>query len=1067
MGKRLIMFVLGVFSCLLVQAQVKTVTGTVTSADNGEPLLGVSVSVPGTTVGVNTDANGKFTLSHIPASAKVLRFSFIGMEAQELPIKSVMNVQLKSSDYVLKGAVVTALGIKRDEKSLGYSATKVDNEDITAARNADIMTGLQGKVAGLDISSTGTGPGSSTSVIIRGFSSLGGNNQPLYVIDGVPVDNPATTSSDGVNEDQLNHHYDFGNGAAAINPDDVAEMTVLKGAAATALYGSRAANGVIMITTKKGSKHEKGLGVSYNGGIQFTQVARLVEMQNMFGQGAYGEHVAIENGSWGPRFDGVKRVYGYVYNNTQRVKSYRAIKNNIRDFFDTGITFNNSVSFNGATDKSDYFVSLSNVNDNGIYPTRADSYNKYTFSARGSYEANKKLTFSSSINYTYSKNSAVAGGQKLSPIFSLYNVPRDISVTAQEDLSDPFNSPGYYFTPYNATNPYYQLKNWKDTYEQDKIWGKFQADYKLFDFLTLTYRVGLDHTGGKINSGVPNMSALFPGTPNWTANQEIGTNYGSYFTRDIRRREVNQDVMVNFSKPIEDFNVNAIVGFNTNERKYEWNQEMITNLDLPTWFNVSNSGETPSIRANRQHRRLMGLYGQVEGSWKDMVYLTVTARNDWSSTLPKKNNSYFYPGITGSFIFTELLNKDIRKYISFGKFRVAWGKTGNDASPYMTGTTFTQATSDASGWGEVKFPLGGVNAFTASNSMGNNNLKPEMTTEWELGLNMAFFRNRLAFDFAYYNRSTKNQIISMNMDHATGYSSRSINLGEISNKGVEFLLTGTPIKTKDWQWDLAWNISHNSSKVVDLPSEVGNEVLIFGLSGGTSMYAVKGKPLGTFKAQTFEKDPQGRVVVNASTGLPVQNSTLEYCGDMNRKYSMGISSTLRWKGLSLTADLDIRKGGKMFCNTKSVTYFTGIAKQTIYNDRNTFIVPNSVNKVTDPTTGAVSYVENTTPLTYENIQTYWADLYDRDGSDLVSKDYVKLRNVVITWQLPKKWLAKTPFTDISVSVFGRNLITWTPDDNTFVDPESSTLGNDLEGQFGEYTVNPSTRTYGFNLNLKF
>ena len=288
------------------------------------------------------------------------------MEAQELPIKSVMNVQLKSSDYVLKGAVVTALGIKRDEKSLGYSATKVDNEEITAARNADIMTGLQGKVAGLDISSTGTGPGSSTSVIIRGFSSLGGNNQPLYVIDGVPVDNPATTSSDGVNNDQLNHHYDFGNGAAAINPDDVAEMTVLKGAAATALYGSRAANGVIMITTKKGSKHEKGLGVSYNGGIQFTQVARLVEMQNMFGQGAYGNHDPIENGSWGPRFDGVKRVYGYVYNNTQRVKSYRAIKNNIRDFFDTGITFNNSVSFNGATDKSDYFVSLSNVNDNGI-----------------------------------------------------------------------------------------------------------------------------------------------------------------------------------------------------------------------------------------------------------------------------------------------------------------------------------------------------------------------------------------------------------------------------------------------------------------------------------------------------------------------------------------------------------------------------------------------------------------------------------------------------------------------------------------------------------------------------
>ncbi len=436
MGKKLMMLLLGAFTCLLVNAQVKTVTGHVTSADNGEPLIGVSVSVPGTTIGVNTDADGRFTLSNLPASAKQLRFSFIGMEAQVLPVKSVMNVSLKSNDKMLGGVVVTALGIKRSEKSLGYSATSINTEDLVETRNANIMQGLQGKIAGVSISNN-SDPGSTNSVIIRGFSSLAKTNQPLYVIDGVPMSNEAMQS-----DDELNHNYDFGSGANAINPDDVENMTVLKGAAATALYGSRAANGVIMITTKKGKKRDKGVGITYNGGIQFSNVARLVEMQNRFGQGASGEHLAIENGSWGPRFDGLERVYGNIYDNSQRVKSYKAIKNNIRDYFDTGVMFNNSVSLDGATDKSNFFVSLSNINNNGVYPTRSDAYNKYTFTSNGSYTVNNKLTFSSSLSYSYQKNNFVSTGQRLNPIFSLYNVPRDISITAQKDLSNPFNTPG-------------------------------------------------------------------------------------------------------------------------------------------------------------------------------------------------------------------------------------------------------------------------------------------------------------------------------------------------------------------------------------------------------------------------------------------------------------------------------------------------------------------------------------------------------------------------------------------------------------------------------------------------
>ena len=1062
MGKKLMMLLLGVFSCLLVNAQVKTVTGRVTSADNGEPLIGVSVSVPGTTVGVNTDADGRFTLSHIPASAKQIRFSFIGMEAQTLPVKNVMNVALKSNDKVLSGVVVTALGIKRSEKSLGYAASSIKAQDITEVRSADVVSALQGKVAGVTISNTSSDPGASTSVIVRGYSSLAGSNQPLFVIDGVPMVNEAINSSD-----ELNHNYDFGNGANAINPDDVDDMTILRGAAATALYGSRAANGVIMITTKKGKKREKGLGVTYNGGIQFSNVARLVEMQNMYGQGASGEHVAIENGSWGPRFDGVERVWGRVYDNSQMVKSYKAVKNNIRDYFDTGVTFNNSVAFDGATDKSDYYVALSNVNNNGVYPTRADAYNKYTFTTNGSYKATNKLTFSSSISYSYQKNNFVSTGQKLNPIYALYNVPRDISITGQKDLSNPFYTPGYYYTPYNATNPYYILKNYLDQTTTDKLWGKFQADYNIFDFLKFTYRVGLDYTNNKQRNGIPNMSALWSGTPNWEDNSDIGQQTGWVYTSDNRYTEINQDFMLNFSKPInQDFNLNALLGLNTNDVKRTFASQEVTGLDLPTWFSTANSGKTPTLVDNTYHKRLVGLYGQVEGSYKDMVFLTLTGRNDWSSTLPKDNRSYFYPGVTASFVFTELLPKDVKDIISFGKVRAAWGKTGNDADWYLTKTVYAQAAASSSGFGTISFPLAGVNAFTLSNVMGNSTLKPEMTTEFELGLNMAFFHNRLAFDFSFYNRNTNNQTLSMSLDNATGFSSRNVNIGKIRNTGIELSLTGTPIKTRDWQWDLNWNISHNKSKVVDLSSDIGDEVLIFGFSGGTSLYAIKGQPLGVYKDQKLERDPEGHVVVSASNGLPVKEDKYTVCGDMNYKYTMGFGTTLRYKDFAITANMEVRHGGKMYTRTKGTTFFTGIAKQTIYNDRNPFIVPNSVNKVT-AADGTVSYVENTTALDYSYIQTYWADQYDCDASNLISRSFVKLRDVVLTWNVPAKWIDKTFLTGASVSLFGRNLLMWTPSDNTFVDPESTSFGNDLSGQFGEYGANPSTRTYGFNIKLSF
>ena len=436
----------------LVNAQVSKVTGTVTSHEDGLPVVGASVLVKGTTVGTVTDIDGNFTITNVPSSAGTLVVSFIGMKTQEVDIKPVVNVVLHSDTEVLDEVVVTAMGIKRSEKALGYSATSVGGEKISASRTSDIMSSLAGKVAGVQISATSSDPGASNSVIIRGVSSLGGTNQPLYVIDGVPLDNSSISSSD-----ELNSGFDFGNGANAVNPDDVENMTILKGAAATALYGSRAANGVVMITTKSG-KQGKGLGIEYNGGVQWSSILRVPELQNEFGMGWNGSHTMLENGSWGPRFDGSMQLYGNVYNNSQKMKPYVAVEDNMRNFFDTGFRYSNSLSFNGATDKSNYYVSFSQISDNGIIPTDADSYDKYTFSARGSHKIGN-LTFSSSLNYAYQDNKFATTGQGLSMANSLWQTPRDINIESMADLDDPFNTPGYYYTPYGVMNPYYILEH--------------------------------------------------------------------------------------------------------------------------------------------------------------------------------------------------------------------------------------------------------------------------------------------------------------------------------------------------------------------------------------------------------------------------------------------------------------------------------------------------------------------------------------------------------------------------------------------------------------------------------
>ncbi len=1062
MGKRFTMLLGSLFLCMGAALAQMKISGTVISSEDRQPVIGASVVVTGTGQGTVTNLEGQFTLA-VPERAK-LHISSAGMKAVDVTAKDNMRVVLEPLNTTLGEVVVTAMGIKRSAKALGFSATAVKGDEIAAARTNDIMSSLAGKVAGVQISSSSSDPGSSKSVIVRGISSLGSTNQPLYVIDGVPLNN-STVSTDR----DLNRGYDFGNGASAVNPDDVESMTILKGAAATALYGSRAANGVILITTKTGKKAQRGLGIEYNGGMQWETLLRLPQMQNDFGMGWYGNKTDNENGSWGPRFDGSWLRYGAVYEGTQNFKSYVPIKDNVRDFFDTGYRYSNSVSLNGATDVSNFFLSLSQISQDGIIPTNADSYNKYTFSARASHKVNN-LTFSTSLNYAYQRNNFVSTGQKSSSMYNnVMQTPRDISIVELKDLNNPFNTPGYYYTPYGVTNPYYVLNNFKNEFESERFYGKLQLDYDFLKYFKLTYRFGLDTSTEHHDMGEPNMSTLFKGTPNWE--DALRSLTGRVSEQTTRRREINQDLLVTFDKDLTDsWHVNVLVGFNGNERKYSYQSSEITNLTIPTWLNLANTADKPTIKSYQRTQRLMGVLGQAEVAFKNMVYLTLTARNDWSSTLPRGSRSYFYPGATASWIFSEVLPENVKKTVNYAKLRAAWGKTGNDALPYMVNTIYPQGSASSSGWATSKFPFtnGGWNAYTVGNTLGGSKLSPEMTTEFEVGLNMAFFGNRLSFDASFYNRTSDRQIFSLDMDAASGYLYQNMNLGEIRNRGVELVVSGTPVKLKDFAWDVTWNFTKNWSKVISLPEELGGESSIYGLTGGTGLYAKVGEELGVFKAYVPLRDPAtGKVVVD-NQGLPVRDPKQQIVGSMNYKYTMGINNTFTYKGVSLSVDVDIRQGGKMFSRTKRITHFTGNAMQTAYNSRNPWIIPNTVVQNGTDAQGKPVYVDNNTPLNATSIYKFWNDGgLELGAGDLIDKSYIKLRAITLSWALPKKWLANTFLTDVRLSAFGNNLFLWTPAENTFVDPELTSFGNDLRGNFGEWSANPSSRKFGFNVSVKF
>lgn len=1043
-----LMLILGV--SLNIYAQEKTVSGTVVSEESG-PLPGVNVIIKGTNNGALTDFDGKYTIKS--QVGDIIQFSYVGMQTEERVVGSsnTIDVTLKTDSNLLEEVVVTALGIKREKASIGSATTIVSSEELNQSSQTNLADAIKGKVAGVVISSASTDPGSSSGVIIRGFSTIGGSNQPLYIIDGVPVNNASTFSN------SLNGAYDFGRGSGEINPEDIESISILKGASSTALYGSRAANGVVLITTKKGTKSK--LTVDFSTTAMFSDVLRTPKYQSEFGQGWDGAHYLGENGSWGPRFNDELLLWGNVVNNSQKVKPYSFQKDQLRNFFDVGTSYVTNLAISGGSENTTGRISFNNTTSDGIFPTKADSNERNTLSL----SFNSKmdfLTFGGNLNYVNVRGSGIAAGQGTTVYNNLMQIPTDIDITEFEDYqNDPFNNVSNYYTAFGITNPYFSLNEDGAKFLKERLYGSFNVSAELNDWLNVSYRLGIDQSTDKTRIWSAIIDAI-PDSPNDGSSTEQP---GSYAEGVNFVKQLNHDLLFSMNKSVSDkLNVETTFGLNYNERTTSSLTASVSSQDIPDFYSLSNSSDAPTTASAISKRRLFGVLNSTTLSYDNMLYLTTNLRNDWYSTLPSENRSVLYGGVNASWVVTNSF-PEIKDVLSYGKLRLGYGETGVDTAPYQITPVFVLGSTDNQGFRNLNFPVGGINAWEVGNRAANPDLQPERRKEFEIGAELAFLNNRIALDFSYYDATVENQILSLPLAASSGFTNQTANIGTISNKGIEALLkVGIFRNSNGFNWDVAVNFSTNDAILEELDDRI-DQLALGGLST-TSLIAREGEPLALLEGSVPLTDPSGNIVVD-NNGVPIASPIKEVYGDTQYDYTVGLTNSFSYKGFSFGFTFDSRQGGLMFSRTADITRFTGNSITTTINDRQSYIIPGSVQQV-DNGAGGISYVENTTAIDTEHWDDYYrATATDRDN--VIDKSYVKLREVTFGYRFSDKIIDKTPFEDLSITFVGRNLLLFTPESNQYIDPEVSTFGTDLNSQFGEFSASPTTRSFGLTVKAKF
>jgi TonB-linked SusC/RagA family outer membrane protein len=1010
------------FMALMMQitfAQERPVTGTVNDP-NGLPLPGVTVQIKGSTGGTQTDLDGKFSINASPNQTLV--FTFLGQKTQEvLASSSNLSITMQDDAQTLESVVITALGIRRNPKELNYSTQVVRSDELNQAKAVNAATALVGKVSGLQINTIGSGVNPQTRIVLRGARSISGNNQALIVIDGVPSDQ---------------------NVLSELNPNDIESTTILKGANAAALYGSAGSNGAIMVTTKKGKNGK--MRVELSSTVTFEKVQFIPERQTRFGQGWAGELDPVENTNWGAPLDGsLVQVGQTLPDGSIREYTYSAREDNIKDFFNTGTTKQNGISLSQGDDDSSIFFSAQDVKTEGIIP--GDVYHKNTFRLNAT-KTSGNWTLGGNVSY-FTDKTDVAGSLEGSDTegedngASLYSqllqTPINIPLQAYSngDLQD-------YFTNY-ASNPYWILKNSRNRSYSDRFQGNVDLNYKVSEWMGITYRGGISTLSSTFKN-TNNAYVFTDGSGREDLNQGVSDGLNS-------RRTINSDLIFNFDfKLTDDITAKFLVGNNIRDIKTKEIGIRGDNLVAEGLYNVSiRTGELQGYEYNSRLRSF-GLYGSAEFGYKDFLFLTATGRNDWSSTLIQDNNSFFYPSAGFSFIPTSAFDfgGDV---LTFMKVAAGYTKVGNSASVYANQNTFVRSTG---------FPYGDLTSFNINNELALSNLKPEFTISKEFSLNMEFFRKRIAFDASYYISNSKDQIISAASSSASGATRALLNAGELETRGLELDLYVVPFKTEDFEWNFRLGYSAPKTEVKSLLP--GVDELSLGSLGTAGVYAIVGQEYPIIKGTAYERDDQGRVIIDQATGNPIQSSALKNLGKTTPDYILGLSTNINYKGFRLSAVFDYRTGHVFYNQIGQMLDFTGSSVQSAESGRLPFVFPNSSYQ-----SAPGVYTQNTSITTSSGGQPFWDSVYSNiDENYVVDATAFKCREIAFSYTLPEKLMTNLPFEGINVGINARNVFMILPKSNRYTDPEfGSTTGNAVG--VGTTAEVPPTRTYGFNVTLTF
>lgn len=1024
------------FLSVMAIAQTRVVTGKVTDA-NGSPLFGVSVTTKSSKIGVKTNAEGNYSIS-VPASTQMLTFTFVGFLPEEKAVgkQSTNDVLMKVDETALKEVVVTAFGIKRDKKTLGYGVTQLNNEELTTAHTTNVTNALSGKIAGVRVSGAG-GSFTGSSIIIRGNTTFTGSNQPLFVIDGVPFDN-------GGGGQALQTGTPSSNRGIDINQEDIETMTVLKGPSAAALYGSRASNGVILITTKKGKYSQKN-SVSYSSSYGQERVNRLPNYQNSYAQGSLGVYnpIGVQT-SWGPAITGqtVTNAFG-------KSEVLQAYPNNVKDIFQTGENFQNNISFSGGSDRNTFRFSYGNLINTGVLD--GNKLIRHNFSVNTSSKVTDKLLVSVSANYVNNASKRTQQGNQLSsPLFRAYFTPRSYDLSGT-----PFENPDGSQNSYNNNvedNPYWTIKNNRYRNEINRFFGNIALNYKFNPNLQFDYKIGTDvystfvHAYDQIGArGQGNTAAGGLGGVLEARNQYRSLNLNGFFT---------------FNKKFGNFTTTAIVGNEISQIYSAYDQTIGKGVIIRDFEQLKNTTTyNPSNSSNKV--RLIGLYGDFSVAYKSIASLNLTLRNDFSSTFKTNRNSYLYNAVAGSLNITELFPALKNNVIDNIKIRgnvATVGKAGVDFS-YSTDSYYTGA-APQDGFGPIiNFPFNGLQGFALSGAAGNANLGPEFTTNKEIAAEFSFFKGRITFEGTIYNQKSHDLIFAVPVSNASGIGSIVQNAGKLSNKGVELSLTLVPLKTKLGSWTINANYTQFKSVVDDLADGVAN---IF-LGGFTTpnIRLVKGDEYGQIYGNAYQRDPKsGALLINAN-GLPMATSGVQKIGNPNPKWLLGITNTIQIKSFAFSFLLDIKKGGDQYGRNVADIRRNGVGAETAefnrFNPDGTLATPYLFQGV---------YASNGQPNTTNvTAQSYWGNSgkYVAAEGYILETSWFRVREASLSYRMPSALVKKTPFGNIEAAVFGRNLFLRAPN-YPHLDPEQNALGiSNAQGL--EFNSLPQTRSVGVSLKM--